>query len=136
MAIGLEEKKSAVQPGLIILFVVTIVGASLYFVSQSGTFKKIAAGSGADVPVAVETVDQNINIDFNFLSNVVGAKGEEGKLESFPEFPKIEQSSGTTTGVQPGRENPFLPVKKSAIAAAKTAVTGTPATQTTTTVTE
>ena len=126
MAIGLEEKKSAVQPGLIILFVATIVGASIYFAFQAGLFKKTAGGADVKISAAGETANQNINIDFNFLKDVVGIKGEDNRLEAFPDFPKMEQlSSGSAAAVQPGRENPFKPVEKSAAAAVKNTAAAT-----------
>lgn len=100
MAIGLEEKKSLpLQKILIGVLVVLAIFALFFFGSKTDLIKNMFQASKESVPEV-----KKINIDFAFLnSNIIS------DLKPFPSFPSFFGTSSSSTAVEPGRENPFIP---------------------------
>lgn len=96
MAIGTGEKKSYLQTVLVVLLVLSCLGALAFFAVQSGFFKKVTEQNGA-----VDLESPDTKVDMNFLR-----LGIIEKLEKFPELKSITEVYGTSTV---GRPNPFEP---------------------------
>jgi len=99
MAIGLEEKKSSLQTILIVLLVVSCIGALVFFALQNSFLK-----GGIQQSAPVEIKPQEIGVDFDFLKSGVIAG-----LKDFPKIDTAEQVFTTSSDVKIGRPNPFIP---------------------------
>ena len=106
MAIGLEEKKSSsLQKILIAIFVVLAVFALIFFGAKADLFKKVSQINEEPAPEI-----KTINIDFAFLSSSIISN-----LKSFPSSPSFFGSSSSSSPVESGRENPFIPYQLGAV---------------------
>ncbi|PIR01986.1 MAG: hypothetical protein CO144_00180 [Candidatus Nealsonbacteria bacterium CG_4_9_14_3_um_filter_35_11] len=97
MAITFETKKGMPQKSLIWALVAVIIIAVVFFAIKSGFLQKPEAIS---LPSAPEV--KQIEIDFEFLESK-----ELQELKPFPAFSTFLETFGE--GVEPGRENPFIP---------------------------
>ncbi|MFA5746634.1 MAG: hypothetical protein WC926_00980 [Candidatus Paceibacterota bacterium] len=95
MAIGLEEKKSSLRTILIVLLVVSCLGALAFFAIQSDIFK-----GKTEQSAAVELESQEIKVDFDFLRS-----GVIEKLVKIETPNTVVQAYGDKIG----RLNPFVP---------------------------
>ncbi|MDD4830879.1 MAG: hypothetical protein WCX23_00085 [Candidatus Paceibacterota bacterium] len=102
MAINLEEKKpaSSLQKTLTIVLVLSAILALFVFGSRSDFFKE-KTSQKTQTKQSVSEI-KKIDIDISFLKESVEA------LKAFPDFPSFY---GTSSAVQEGRENPFLPYR-------------------------
>lgn len=101
MAISLEEKKQPfpLQKILIAILVISAVLALFIFGSKSDLFKE-KIQSKKETPAEVKKISLDVAfLDSNIITN----------LKPFPSFPTF---FGTSTTVEPGRENPFAPYQK------------------------